>query len=275
MTTTVQTPGRKVAPPRRDRTHYLYLAVLVAVALGIVVGLVAPSFAVGLKPVGTAFVALIKMMIQPVIFCTIVLGIGSIRSAARVGKVGDLALGYFLVMSTAALGIGLHQLTGHHEFDAAGSIAIGLLLAGVAIFLMRRNMDYLLGEAQGPEVHDQVLARILEHPDVNRVTYLHLEFVGPQRLFVVAAVDLTGDDREPDLARRLRVVESDVERSDLIEQRRPSLIGRPCRAAAGPAGGRRRTVRARIGARFDHHQHLPGRLERPLVLLVLHPLRHP
>lgn len=117
----------------------------------------------------------------------------------------------------AALGIGLHQLTGHHEFDAAGSIAIGLLLAGVAIFLMRRNMDYLLGEAQGPEVHDQVLARILEHPDVNRVTYLHLEFVGPQRLFVVAAVDLTGDDREPDLARRLRVVESDVERSDLIE----------------------------------------------------------
>ena len=97
MTTTVQTPGRKVAPPRRDRTHYLYLAVLVAVALGIVVGLVAPSFAVGLKPVGTAFVALIKMMIQPVIFCTIVLGIGSIRSAARVGKVGGRALGYVRV----------------------------------------------------------------------------------------------------------------------------------------------------------------------------------
>src|SRR5215218_3754870 len=92
---------------RRDRTHYLYVAVIGAVAAGIAVGLVAPSFAVDLKPLGQAFVALIKMMIQPVIFCTIVLGVGPVRSAARVGKVGGLALGYFMVMSTAALGIGL------------------------------------------------------------------------------------------------------------------------------------------------------------------------
>jgi aerobic C4-dicarboxylate transport protein len=106
MTTTAET-GRKAATPRRDRTHYLYLAVIVAVALGIVTGLAAPDFAVQLKPLGTAFVGLIKMMIQPVIFCTIVLGVGSVRSAARVGRVGGLALGYFLVMSTAALAIGL------------------------------------------------------------------------------------------------------------------------------------------------------------------------
>ena len=117
----------------------------------------------------------------------------------------------------AAVGIGLHQLTGRHEFDAVASILIGLLLAGVAIFLMRRNMDYLLGEAQGPEVRNQVLGLLLEHPDVDRVTYLHLEFVGPQRLFVVAAVDLTGDDPEPHLAVRLRQVETDIERDDLIE----------------------------------------------------------
>src|SRR4051812_38502032 len=117
----------------------------------------------------------------------------------------------------AAVGIALHQLTGRHEFDAAGSILIGLLLAAVAVFLMRRNMDYLLGEAQGPEVRAQVLERVLEHPDVERVTYLHLEFVGPQRLFVVAAVDLTGDDREPDLAVRLRQVEADVEQNENIE----------------------------------------------------------
>ncbi|KAA1426554.1 cation:dicarboxylate symporter family transporter [Nocardioides antri] len=92
---------------RRDRTHYLYVAVIVAVAAGIAVGLAAPSFAVELKPLGQAFVALIKMMIQPVIFCTIVLGVGSVRSAARVGKVGGLAMLYFVVMSTAALAIGL------------------------------------------------------------------------------------------------------------------------------------------------------------------------
>jgi aerobic C4-dicarboxylate transport protein len=92
---------------RRDRTHFLYLAVIAAVLLGIAVGFIAPDFAAQLKPIGTAFVALIKMMISPVIFCTIVLGVGSIRSAAKVGKVGGLALGYFLVMSTFALAVGL------------------------------------------------------------------------------------------------------------------------------------------------------------------------
>ena len=104
MSTTSARPER-TAP--RSRTHYLYLAVIVAVALGIVVGLAAPDLGVALKPLGTGFVALIKMMIQPVIFLTIVLGVGSVASAARVGKVGGLALGYFLVMSTVALGIGL------------------------------------------------------------------------------------------------------------------------------------------------------------------------
>jgi aerobic C4-dicarboxylate transport protein len=93
--------------PRRDRTHWLYLSVIAAVALGIVVGLVFPDFAVGLKWLGDAFVGLIKMLIAPVIFCTIVLGIGSIRKAASVGKVGGLALGYFIIMSTFALAIGL------------------------------------------------------------------------------------------------------------------------------------------------------------------------
>ena len=92
---------------RLDKTHYLYLAVILAVLAGIVVGLAAPEFAKGLKPVGDAFVALIKMMIAPVIFCTIVIGVGSIAKAATVGKVGGLALLYFIVMSTFALAIGL------------------------------------------------------------------------------------------------------------------------------------------------------------------------
>lgn len=93
--------------PRRDRTHWLYLAVIAAVIGGAIVGLVAPEVGQSLGVLGTMFVSLIKMMIAPVIFCTIVLGIGSVRKAATVGKIGGLAFGYFMVMSTAALGIGL------------------------------------------------------------------------------------------------------------------------------------------------------------------------
>jgi aerobic C4-dicarboxylate transport protein len=132
-------------PARRDRSHWLYIAVIVAVLLGIMVGLVAPDFAVSLKPIGTAFVALIKMMISPVIFCTIVLGVGSVASAAHVGKVGGLALGYFLVMSTVALTIGLvvgnilHPGSGLHLTPDAAKA--GAEQAGEA----GSTMDFLLG----------------------------------------------------------------------------------------------------------------------------------
>jgi aerobic C4-dicarboxylate transport protein len=107
--------ARSVEPPRSplsrlrriEKSHWLYIAVIVAVGAGILVGLTAPDVAVQLKPIGTAFVSLISMMIAPVIFCTIVLGVGSIAKAATVGKVGGLALGYFIAMSTFALAIGL------------------------------------------------------------------------------------------------------------------------------------------------------------------------
>ncbi|MFG2192759.1 cation:dicarboxylate symporter family transporter [Streptomyces sp. NPDC048639] len=102
-----QPPVKTGGSKKRDRTHYLYLAVIGAVLLGIVVGFAAPGVAVELKPLGDGFVNLIKMMISPIIFCTIVLGVGSVRKAAKVGAVGGLALGYFLVMSTVALAIGL------------------------------------------------------------------------------------------------------------------------------------------------------------------------
>lgn len=93
--------------PRRDNTHWLYIGVIVAVIAGIVFGLVAPNVAKEFKVLGTMFVNLIKMMISPVIFCTIVLGIGSVRAAASVGKAGGIALGYFITMSTFALAVGL------------------------------------------------------------------------------------------------------------------------------------------------------------------------
>jgi aerobic C4-dicarboxylate transport protein len=100
-------PGQAPQGKRWLKSHHLYAAVIIAAILGVVVGLVAPEFAKSLKPLGTGFVGLVKMMISPIIFCTIVLGVGSVRQAAKVGHVGGLALGYFVTMSTFALAIGL------------------------------------------------------------------------------------------------------------------------------------------------------------------------
>ncbi|QGK70845.1 cation:dicarboxylase symporter family transporter [Allosaccharopolyspora coralli] len=94
-------------PARRDRTHFLYIGVIVAVLAGVAVGFVAPELGKALKPLGTGFVDVIKMMISPIIFCTIVLGVGSVRQAAKVGKVGGLALLYFTVTTVVALTLGL------------------------------------------------------------------------------------------------------------------------------------------------------------------------
>ncbi|MFG2292192.1 cation:dicarboxylate symporter family transporter [Streptomyces sp. NPDC048603] len=131
----------------RDRTHFLYIAVIAAVVLGIVTGFAAPGVAVELKPLGTGFVNLIKMMISPVIFCTIVLGVGSVRKAAKVGAVGGLALGYFMVMSTVALAIGLlvgnllEPGSGLHLTEALRSAGEAQAKAGGA----ESTTDFLLG----------------------------------------------------------------------------------------------------------------------------------
>jgi Na+/H+-dicarboxylate symporter len=159
------------APPvRRDRTRYLYVAVIVAVVAGIVVGLVAPDFGKELKPIGTGFVNLIKMMISPVIFCTIVLGVGSVRQAAKVGKVGGLALGYFLTMSTVALAIGLvvgnliHPGSGldlGQDLAGAGKAAAGDEAGGTADFLLGIIPTTLLSALTEGEVLQTLLVALL------------------------------------------------------------------------------------------------------------------
>jgi aerobic C4-dicarboxylate transport protein len=169
MTTLQSAPAGPVR--RKDKTHYLYIAVLAAVALGILVGFVAPDFAVELKPIGTAFVGLIKMMIAPVIFCTIVLGVGSVASAAKVGKVGGLALGYFLVMSTSALAIGLvvgnllHPGSGlklDETTAAAGAEqAAGATHSSTADFLLGMIPDSLLSALTSGEVLQTLLVALL------------------------------------------------------------------------------------------------------------------
>src|SRR6185503_5841783 len=102
--------------------------------------------------------------------------------------------------------------------DAIGSILVGLLLAVVAVFLIDRNRRFLVGEEVRPEVREEVLRKLLDRPDIDRITYLHLEFVGPGRLYLVASVDMAGDDVEHSLAVRLRQVERDLEERDNIEE---------------------------------------------------------
>jgi len=85
----------------------LYVQVLIAIAIGILLGRFYPDFAVKLKPLGDGFIKLIKMMIAPIIFCTIVTGISGMQNTKKVGRVGLKAILYFEVVTTLALIIGL------------------------------------------------------------------------------------------------------------------------------------------------------------------------
>ena len=75
-----------------------------------------------------------------------------------------------------------------------GSILVGVLLGVVAVLLINRNRWFLVGQEADPRVRRATLQALLDLPEVDRVTLLRLEFVGPQQLYVVADVDLTGDD---------------------------------------------------------------------------------
>ena len=92
---------------RRHWYRDLYVQVLVAIALGIFVGHFFPKAGIALKPLGDGFIALIKMMIGPVIFCVLVQGIGSMTDMKKVGRVGFKTLVYFEVVSVSALLIGM------------------------------------------------------------------------------------------------------------------------------------------------------------------------
>src|SRR5262245_61603774 len=86
---------------------HLTFQVLVAISIGVILGIVAPETAKAMKPVGDTFVNLVKMVIGPVIFLTIVLGIGNMADLKKVGRVGGKAILYFEIVTTFALGIGL------------------------------------------------------------------------------------------------------------------------------------------------------------------------
>ena len=100
--------ARPHIPPRRKRLHrHLYAWVLLFIVAGALTGHFAPDFGVALKPVGDAFIKLVKMIIAPVIFLTIVTGIAGMKELASVGRVAGKAFAYFLFFSTLALIVGM------------------------------------------------------------------------------------------------------------------------------------------------------------------------
>jgi cation diffusion facilitator family transporter len=126
----------------------------------------------------------------------------------------------------AFLGVGLHQLTGSPVYDAIGSLLVGVLLGIVAVVLIARNRVFLLGEAVDDAMRDAVREELLESPEIDRVSFLHMEFIGPGVVLLVAAVDLVGDRTEADAARELRRLEAEL-------MRRPH-VGRAFLTLAAP-----------------------------------------
>jgi aerobic C4-dicarboxylate transport protein len=96
-----------LVPPRQAWWKALYAQVLIAIVIGGALGHFAPDLAVALKPLGDAFIKLVKLIIAPVIFLTVAAGIASMSSLARLGSTAAKAMGYFLVVSTLALVVGL------------------------------------------------------------------------------------------------------------------------------------------------------------------------
>ena len=113
----------------------------------------------------------------------------------------------------AAVALAAHQATGSSTPDAVGSILVGMLLAVIAVVLINRNRQFLVGEEADPRVHAAALRALLEMPEIDRVTYLRLEIVGPRTLYIIGYVDLAGDDAESRVADRLRALEARISAS--------------------------------------------------------------
>jgi len=127
----------------------LYVQVVIAIIIGVLLGYFYPSFAVQLKPLGDGFIKLIKMMIAPIIFCTIVTGIAGMQNTKKVGRVGLKAILYFEVVTTLALIIGL--------------IVINVLKPGVGMNVDAASLDTQSVESYITESKSQSVADFLLH----------------------------------------------------------------------------------------------------------------
>jgi aerobic C4-dicarboxylate transport protein len=134
---------------RRRWYRHLYVQVLIAVLIGVGLGHFYPTLGEAMKPLGDNFLKLVKLVIAPLIFCTVVHGIASMRDIKSVGRVGVKALIYFEVMTTLALAIGL--------------IAVNLLKPGVGMHVDPATIDASAIAAYTKAAHDQTVVGYLSH----------------------------------------------------------------------------------------------------------------
>lgn len=129
----------QTTPPRTPWYRILYVQVLIAVALGILIGHFFPDTGKALKPLGDGFIRLIKMIIAPIVFCTVVHGLASMSDLKKLGRVGAKTLLYFEVVSTIALAIGL--------------IVVNVLKPGVGFNVDPATLDPQIGKAYAEKAH--------------------------------------------------------------------------------------------------------------------------
>src|SRR3954464_10775651 len=96
-----------MGPAGKPLYKSLYFQVIVAIVIGVLLGHFYPESGTAMKPLGDGFIKLIKMIIAPIIFCTVVVGIAGMEDMKKVGKTGGLALLYFEIVSSIALVVGL------------------------------------------------------------------------------------------------------------------------------------------------------------------------
>ena len=165
-------PSASPPPPGRWWSH-LYLQVLVAIVLGAAVGHLAPATGEALKPLGDAFIKLVKMIIAPVIFLTVVTGIAGVSEMRSVGRVAAKAFAYFLTVSTLALVVGLvvanvvRPGAGLHidpaTLDASGvqGYAAKAHAGGIVPFLLGIIPDTLVGAFTGENILQVLFVAVL------------------------------------------------------------------------------------------------------------------
>ncbi|MBL8233980.1 MAG: dicarboxylate/amino acid:cation symporter [Bryobacterales bacterium] len=152
--------------PKPPIYRSLYFQVLTAIAIGITLGVVAPATGATMKPLGDGFIKLIKMIIAPVIFSTVVLGIAGAEDLKRIGKTGGLALLYFEVVSTLALIVGLMVVNTVRPGDGMNVDVRTLDSSAVAQYAgpgkMSSTKDFLLNVIPGTFVDAFAKGEILQ-----------------------------------------------------------------------------------------------------------------